>query len=174
VALRDAGVDVELRRRLRDHRRAAVGVHRELLAHDALLLAARGDELLRGRRRFTLGHLPADDVAAEDVEDDVKRVVGALRRPGSFVVSHDHTWFGAVAISCGFLYAGWRRCARRSRDLAGLGEHAVHRPRRAQVFAVLEQLRVDLRRRHVHERLAIRSSAHGSRRGRDTAGGPPG
>jgi len=31
-----------------------------------------------------------------------------------FVVSHGHTWFGAIATSCGLTYAGCRRCARRS------------------------------------------------------------
>jgi hypothetical protein len=79
VALGDAEVEVELRRRPGDHRRAAVGVRGELLGDDALVPATRRDELLRGGCGLALGDLPADDVAAEDVEDDLQRVV---RAPG--------------------------------------------------------------------------------------------
>jgi len=63
VALGDTEVEIELRRRLGDHRRAAVGVHGELLVDDALVATARRDELWRGGRRLALGDLPADDHA---------------------------------------------------------------------------------------------------------------
>lgn len=80
VALRDAEVEIEQRRRLRSHRRAAADVDVELVACDALLLAARFDELLSDGRGLARRDLSADDVAAEDVEDDVESEIRPLRR----------------------------------------------------------------------------------------------
>ncbi len=46
-----------------------------------LLAAAFGDQALGQRRRLSQGDHPADDVAAEDVQDDVQIVIGPRGRP---------------------------------------------------------------------------------------------
>jgi hypothetical protein len=80
VALRDAEVGVQMRNRLRGHRRPAVSVDGKLAGGDSLPLASLFDELLGERCALAVGDHPADDVAAEDVEDDVQVQVGPLRR----------------------------------------------------------------------------------------------
>jgi hypothetical protein len=121
MALRDAEIDVEQRR----HRRAAVGVDRELAARDALLLAACVDELLRDRGRLARRDLPAGDVAAEDIQDDVQRAVSRSRRTNtgrsSFVGSMWARTEQAAAASAGraarlMVAAGTCRAERRGRD----------------------------------------------------------
>ncbi len=60
---------------------AAVGVERELPGLDALAAARLVDELAGEGRALLVRDHPADDVAAEDVEDDVQVEVGPLLRP---------------------------------------------------------------------------------------------
>jgi hypothetical protein len=125
-------------------------VHGELLADDALMLAARRDELLRDGRGLALGDLPTDDVAAEQVEDDVQRVVRALRRSWQLrCVPRPHP-VRRRRHQLRLDVHGMLSLRAALTDLPGLGEHAVHRSRRAQVLSVFEQLRVDLRRCQVH------------------------
>jgi hypothetical protein len=69
VRLRDAGIGEQERHRTRTHRGTAVGVKRELIATDPLLVKRLGDEPFGKHRRFAMGDHPADDVAAVDVQD---------------------------------------------------------------------------------------------------------
>ena len=57
------------------HGRAAVGVNRELLRLDALLRAGLLDQALGQVSALLDRHHPAHDVAAEEVEDHIQRVV---------------------------------------------------------------------------------------------------
>ena len=60
---------------LAPHRRAAVGVNRQLVRRDALLLSGRRDQALRELRALAgCGH-PADHVAAEEIQDHIEREV---------------------------------------------------------------------------------------------------
>jgi predicted nucleic acid-binding protein len=81
VVLRDAEVGEEQGQRLRGHRCPAVGVNDELPSLDLLPLAGVADELARQDRALTVGEKPADDVAAEDVDQDVQIEVRPLLRP---------------------------------------------------------------------------------------------
>jgi hypothetical protein len=65
---------------LRGHRRAAIGMHGQLVASDVLLRARLLEQ--RHSQRFTLPvrHQPADYVTAEDVEDHVQLKVRPLDR----------------------------------------------------------------------------------------------
>jgi hypothetical protein len=108
VALRDAEVRVQMRDHFRGPRRPAVRVDGQLTRRDSLALAGFFDELRRKRRALPVGDHPADNVAAEDVEEDVQVEVRPLRWAEQLRMSHLHTWFGGVASSSGFLYAGCR------------------------------------------------------------------
>ena len=80
VGLGHAEIGEQERDGLRGHRRAAVGVDVSCSRADALAGARLVDELLGQRGALAMGDHPADDVAAEDVEDDVQVEVGPLRR----------------------------------------------------------------------------------------------
>ena len=76
---RMTGVDAQVREEQRDelapHGRAAVGMDRELLRGDALFQAGRRNQAFRQVRILVAGDHPAHDVAAEEVEDHIERVV---------------------------------------------------------------------------------------------------
>ena len=75
---RDAEVGEQQRDEFAAHGRAAVGVNRELLRLDALLRAGLLDQALGQVGALLDRHHPAHDVAAEEVEDHIQRVVRAL------------------------------------------------------------------------------------------------
>jgi len=66
--------------RLALHRRAAIGMERELARLDLLLGVGRGDQLAREHFGLARGDHPADDVAAEHVEDHVQIKVRPFAR----------------------------------------------------------------------------------------------
>ena len=69
VGLGDIEVDGERGDGLRSHAGAAIGTERERPGSYVFLLQGVGDELLGAFRELPMGDEPADDVAAEDVED---------------------------------------------------------------------------------------------------------
>jgi hypothetical protein len=64
----------------RAHAAAAVGMQRQCTRDDALFVSRIGDDLIGELGRFTRRDHPADDVAAEDIEDDVQMEAGPFRR----------------------------------------------------------------------------------------------
>ena len=104
---RHAEIGQQERHRLGAHRPAAIGVQREDLRGDLLLLGGLLDQRLGQLRGLAVLHGPADDEAAEHVEDHVQVEVRPLRGPSSFEMSHDHNSFGRSASSSGFAYGGW-------------------------------------------------------------------
>lgn len=82
---------------------AAIGVEGELASADGLFTAGLPDEARGDLAGLGVREGPADDVAAEDVEEDEKVVIGPSGRPAQQVTSHDQVWFGAVASSSGRL-----------------------------------------------------------------------
>jgi len=87
VGLGDAEVGQQLGDDLGFHGRAAVGVERQLVCDDLLFGVRLGDQAFGQGGRLLGGDHPADDVAAEDVQDDVQIVVGPLGRPLELGVS---------------------------------------------------------------------------------------
>ena len=81
---RMTGVDAQVREEQRDelapHGRAAVGMDRELLRGAALFQAGRRNQAFRQVRILVAGDHPAHDVAAEEVEDHIERVVEVRER----------------------------------------------------------------------------------------------
>ena len=73
------GVDAQVREEQRDelapHGRAAVGMDRELLRGDALFQSGRRNQAFRQVRILVAGDLGAHDVAADELEDHLERVV---------------------------------------------------------------------------------------------------
>src|SRR5438046_1681035 len=81
MGLGDAEMAEKLSNPDRMHGRSAVGVQGELTRIDALLGAGLGDQALGQRGGLGVCDKPADDVAAEDVEDDVEVEVVPLGGP---------------------------------------------------------------------------------------------
>ena len=61
------------------------------------------EQRLEESRTFSVGDAPADDPAAEDVDDDIEVEVGPLCRPFSLVMSQDQTSFGLTASNSGLV-----------------------------------------------------------------------
>ena len=76
-AVRFADIEVHEQRGngFRAHAAAAVGVQRERAGDDALFVSRIGDDLFGELGRFPRGDHPADDIAAEDIEDDVQVIM---------------------------------------------------------------------------------------------------
>jgi len=80
VGLGDIEVDQERGNGLRSHAGTAIGMERQGARRDVLLLHSVGDELLGEFSGLAMSDEPADDVAAEDVEDHVKMEAGPFGR----------------------------------------------------------------------------------------------
>ena len=80
MRLRHAEIGEQEGDRLQGHRRAAVGVNRELVGQNALPLAAHRQQTLGERRRFARGDEPPDDVATEHVKEHLEGEVAPLLR----------------------------------------------------------------------------------------------
>ena len=80
VGLGDAEVGHQKGDGFGGHGRAAVGMNVELAGLDFLFLQVSAMSCLASSGLSRVGHHPADDVAAEDVEDDVEIEVGPLGR----------------------------------------------------------------------------------------------
>ena len=98
----------------------------ELLRLNAVLFAGLGDEALRERRALVRGEHPADDVAAEDVEDHVE--IGSpvsrsmRRRPGS---ATSPSRAGASPIMTAGSWAAPQSAATLARDLGRRADPGV-------------------------------------------------
>src|SRR5713226_4897193 len=151
----DAEVGEELSSGLRDHRRAAVSMDGELARRDVLLLAGFPDEPLSQACALVGRHHPADDVAAEDVEDHVQMEVGPLDRALEFRDVPGPDLVGCGGEELGLLIVGVSQNVASFADLMIGGEDAVHRPRGAHVDARVEQRGMDLGRGLISERFGI-------------------
>ncbi len=151
VRFGDAEIGQEQRDGLAPHRGAAVGMQRQLAGLDAVLRAGLGNQALGERRAFGRGQHPADDVAAEDIEDDVEIEIRPLRRAEELGDVPAPDFVGARRQQLG------RRVVRAPDLIAPLldfvrgVEEAIHRPGRAEIGALIEQRGVDLRRRLIDE-----------------------
>ena len=98
-----SAVAPRLRRgRLGLHRAAAIGVQGQLAGEYAVLGDGVIEQRAEQRGGLGVGDTPADDAAAEDVENDVEIEVTPLVGPFSLVISQDQTSLGRWAISSGF------------------------------------------------------------------------
>src|SRR5664280_3832818 len=84
VRLGDSQVRQQEGNRLGGHRGSAIGVEVELAGNDELLVAGVADQALGELGTFAIGHHPANDIAAEDVQDHVEIEVRPLHRPQQF------------------------------------------------------------------------------------------
>ena len=156
---RMTGGDTQVREEQRDecaaHGRTAVRVNGELVRRDALLRAGCRQQALGQVRILVPRDHPAHDVAAEEVEDDIERVVEIRNRalelgdiPGPDLIRARRDQLGG----------GIGRMPGLCAPLAhfvGRGEHAIHRARGAEVGLLLEQRGMNLGGRLVDEPRAV-------------------
>ena len=178
---RMTGVDAQIREEQRDelapHRRATVRMNGELVRGDALLQAGRRNQALRQVRIFVARDHPAHRVAAEEVEDDVQRVVAVRDRALEF---GDVPRPDLIRARCHELGCGIRRMPGLGAPLAhfrGRREHPIHCARGTEVPLLLEQRGMDFGGRLVDEPLAVQHVEHrlafgGTQRARRRRTGP--
>ena len=110
----------------------------ELITGDGLLAAGICKELPGELRAFAMGDHPADNVAAEDIEHDVKVEVSPLGRPKQFSDVPAPELVGGRGEQLMFLVRGMDQLIAALMGLAGGGEQAIHRARRAMIVAFVE------------------------------------
>ena len=84
VSFGDVEIDEKLGDRLRAHAGPAIGVQSQRTGHDILFIDGVGDELLGQLRGLPMSDHPADDVAAENIQNDVQVKTRPLGRPLDF------------------------------------------------------------------------------------------
>ena len=145
VGLGDSKIRKKESHRFGSHARPAVGMHSQLAGLNVLFDEAFFDQSLGQGGKFPKGHHPADDVSAEDVQNDVKVEVGPLSRtfqlcnvPGPDLVRGGRQQLRLAVVRSLDLPASFF-------DTAVLCfENAVHRSNRAQVAAFVEHGGMDL------------------------------
>ena len=136
-------------------------MNRELLRGDALFQAGRRNQAFRQVRILVAGDHPAHDVAAEEVEDHIERVVEVRERalelgdvPGPDLIRARRHELGFGIHRVPGLGAPFPH-------FVGLREHAIHRAHRPQVGLLLEQRGMHFRGRLIDEALTVQRVQHG-------------
>ena len=153
VGLGDAQIGQQKGHRLGAHGRAAVGVDGELAGGMLCFSQVSSMSLLGQFGAFARRHHPADDVAAEDVEDDVEVEVGPLGRaaqlgdvPTPKLVGRGGQQLRLLIRRMGELIAALARGA-------VLFQDAIHGARGAEILAFIEQGGLNGGRRAILEAL---------------------
>ena len=94
-------------------------------------------------RALPVGDHPADDIAAEDIEDDVQIEVGPLRRPAQFGDVPAPELVGAGGQQFRLLIRRMHELIAALAVLALLFQHPVHGADRAMIPAFVEQCGID-------------------------------
>ena len=133
------------------HRAAAVGMQGELAGRDIVLDDGVVEQRFEQRGAFSVGDVPADDPAAENIDDDIEIEVGPFRRPHQLrdVPGPDLIW--AFGEKFGLLIDGVAQLPAPFADFVMLGENAIHGADRAQIDALVEQAGVDFGRGQIDE-----------------------
>src|SRR5947209_18986674 len=120
------------------HRSAAIGVQRKLARWDSMLDKGVVKHLLEEDGVFGIGDTPADDAAAEDVEDDIQVEI----RP--FAWSHQFRYVprpdlvGGLGQQLGLLVDGMAKLIAAFADLALFGQDAIQGADRAKIDALVQ------------------------------------
>ena len=144
---------------LGSHAGAAVGMDRERAWLDALFGDGLGNQLPGQFGAFTRRDQPADDIAAEDVEDHVQLEAGPFERPFELRDVPTPDLIGSGGQQFGLEVGGVSELIAPFACLAVGGQQAVHGAHRAQIDALVEQGGVDARRRAIGKALAAQHVA---------------
>lgn len=155
VRLGDAQVAQQSGHWLGAHAAATVGMQGQRARRYAFLGGAVGNKLLGQLGGFLLGHHPADDVAAEDVEDDIQMEAGAPDRPLQFRDVPTPDLIGHYGQQFRFGVLGMAQLVATLAHGGTALQQAVHGAHRGHVAPLVEQLGVDGRRRAIGETRAV-------------------
>jgi hypothetical protein len=114
---------------------------------NVVLRASLGDQPLGERGVLARGEHPPDDVATEDVEDHIEIEVGPLRRAEQLGDVPAPDFVGARGQQLGHGIVGPPHLVAPFFDFVSGVEDAIHRAGRAQIGALVEKRRMDLRGR---------------------------
>ena len=111
----------------------------ELIARDGLFAAGILKELPGELRAFAMGNHPADDVAAEDIEHDIKIEVSPLGRAKQFGYIPAPELVGGRGEQFMLGVRGMGKLIAALTGLASSSEQAVHGARRAMIVSFVQQ-----------------------------------
>ena len=137
-------------------------MHRQLARADALAHADVAQQLAGQLGTLAIEHLPADDLAAEQILKQVQIEVLAAHLGGQIGDVPTENLIGPGGYQGPWL-AALLRCALQAPmgQLAFLAQHPVHRGLGGHIDAAVGQARHDLTGRQVLERLAVECGHHG-------------
>src|SRR5664279_2254537 len=177
VRLGDSQICQQKSHRLGGHRGSAIGVEVELAGHDELLVAGVADQALGELGAFAIGYHPADDIAAEDVQDHVEIEIGPLHRPQQLGDVPTPDLVGSRGQQLRLLIGGMTELVATFPHFAVFGQDPVHRAERTQKNAFIQQGGKDLRRSLVPKTFGMQLIQHRlplGRRQSASRGGPLG
>jgi hypothetical protein len=125
----DAEVREQLGHQLAAHRRAAVGMDRELVRADPLLEARGFDQALGQTGVLVRRDHPAHDVTAEQIEDHIQRVIQVRDRPLQLGEVPGPDLIGRRRHELRFGIRRMPRLGAPLPDFIGPGQEAIHRAR---------------------------------------------
>ena len=161
VGFGDAEISEEERRGLGSHRSAAIGMQGQLAGRGGML---RGGVIEQRREQggaFAVGDAPADDSAAEDVDDDVEIEVRPFRRPHQFCYVPGPYLVGRLRQQLRLFVNRMAQLIAALADFLVCDQDAVHGADRAVVDALVEQAGIDLSGRLVGEARCAQKTEHG-------------
>ena len=146
VGFGDLKIHQQLGHRLGAHAGPAVGVQGELVRRDVLLGDGFGDQLLGQRRALLWSNHPADDIAAEDIEDHVQVKAGPFGRAFDLrdIPTPDFVGSGGQQLGFDVGRMGELMTSFTHRSLGA--EQAIHGAHRAEITPLVEQGGIDGRR----------------------------
>ena len=155
MGLGDAEIRHEKGDGLRGHDPPAVGVDGELAGGNLLLANGLLDELLGQFRALPRRDHPADDMAAEDIEDDIEIEVGPLGRTQQFGDVPTPELVGSSGQQFGLVVSRMHRLIAALVGFPGLFEEAIHRASRTEILAFVQQGGLHGGRRTILETLVM-------------------
>jgi hypothetical protein len=166
MGLGDTQVGQQKGDRFGSHRGTTIGVKGELVLHDPLFLAGVLDEALGEFRTLAWGHHPADDITAEDIQDDVEVEVRPFGRSEQLGDVPTPKLVGGSGQQFRFLV---RRMGELITALPGFTlrlQEAVPGTDGAGIDALIQQSGIDRRRGAILEPLLMQVPEHGGALGR--------
>lgn len=160
VALDYAQLHQECGHGLAGHRRASVGMQGELTGRDLLTHQSLLDQRFGELGILLFCDTPADHIAAIDVKKHVEVVIAPLDWPLELGDIPTPDFAGSLRQKLRTGRVGRRSLPSPLLDFAIFAQQAIHRRHRTEVNAVVEQQRIDLRRRFVAEALRMQMIEH--------------
>ena len=144
------------------HRSATIGMQRQLAGWDGMPDKGVVKQFLEQDGVFSIGDTPADDAAAEDVEDDIQVEIRPFGRSHQFRYIPRPDLVGGLGQQLWLLVDGMAELVAAFADLAVFRQDAIQGADRAMIDAFVQQGGIDLRGRQIDEPRGSQKIEHSS------------